>query len=129
MIFAYRLPIQVPEAAEAEEGDGERVFASTELARKVFSRRPLSKEQKTIISILGKAYPNWVPAADVQKATGYSPAQFAGLMGAWGRRLTHTQGWADGVWLFDQEWNYDTKAYDYRLPDTVFEAAKAEKLI
>lgn len=107
----------------------DKVFVSAEVARKVLSRRPLSKEQMAVITTLAKRHPDWVPAAELQAATGYTPAQFAGLMGAFGRRFTHTEGFIPNTWLFDAEWNYDNGAYDYRLPDTVLDAAKAEKLV
>jgi hypothetical protein len=116
-------------ATTADVAPGERVFVSTDVARKVLSRRPLSHEQKTVLTILAKRHPGWVPAAELQAATGYSTAQFAGLMGAFGRRFSHTEGFAEGSLLFDFQWNYEKGAYDYRLPDTVLEAMKAEKLI
>lgn len=118
-----------PAAPTADVAPGERVFVSTDVARKVLNRRPLSHEQKTVLTILAKRHPGWVPAAELQAAIGYTTAQFAGLMGAFGRRFTHTEGFVQGSWLFDAEWNYDKGAYDYRLPDTVLEAMKAEKLI
>lgn len=118
-----------PAAPPVEVDPDDKVFASTEVARKVFSRRPLSAEQKAVITTLGKAHPGWVPASALHSATGYAPAQFAGLMGALGRRFSHTDGFVPGSWLFDAEWNYEKGGYDYRLPDTVFEAAKAENLV
>ena len=123
------VPEATPAAPTVDVDPGERVFVSTEVARKVLNRRPLSHEQKTVLTMLAKRHPGWVPATELQAATGYTTAQFAGLMGAFGRRFTHTDGFVQGSWLFDAEWNYDKGAYDYRLPDTVLEAMKAEKLI
>lgn len=116
-------------APPAELDPEDKIFVSFEVARKVFSRRPLSAEQKAVVTTLAKAYPNWVPASDLHAATGYSPAQFAGLMGAFGRRFTHTDGFVPNSWLFDANWNYEKSGYDYKLPETVYEAAKAEGLI
>ena len=107
----------------------ERLFVTTEFARKVINRRPLSVEQTAIFVALAKASPEWVPAADLQAATEYSPAQFAGAMGALGRRLSHTEGYVDDSWLFDTEWDYDVGAYRYRLPDSVLEALKIERIV
>ncbi len=116
-------------APPAELDPEDKIFVSVEVARKVFSRRPLSAEQKAVVTTLAKAYPAWTPASDLHAATGYSPAQFAGLMGAFGRRFTHTDGYVLNSWLFDAEWNYEKGAYEYKLPETVYEAAKAEGLI
>ena len=121
--------VQTPAAPPAEIDPDDKVFASTEVARRVFNRRPLSPEQKAVLKTLSDAYPEWVPAAKLHAATGYTPAQFAGLMGAFGRRFTHTEGFVSNSWLFDAEWNYERGAYDYKLPETVLEAVKVEHVI
>jgi predicted transcriptional regulator with HTH domain len=114
-----------PISEEDEVADNQRVFVSEEVAHRVLSRRPLSKEQRALLVTLAKAYPDWVLATTLQKAVGYTPAQFAGLMGAFGRRFTHTDGWVEGSWLFDAEWSYDDGCYNYRLPETVRNAVKS----
>lgn len=111
----------------AEEGE-EKEFVSTEVARRVLSRRPLSREQLAVLKMLYAALPDWVPAAKLQAAISYTPAQFAGLMGAFGRRFSHTDGYVENTWLFDAEWDYDVGAYNYRMPETVKAAMDAEKL-
>lgn len=111
----------------AEEGE-EKEFVSTEVARRVLSRRPLSREQLGVLKMLHAAFPQWVPAGKLQAAISYTPAQFAGLMGAFGRRFSHTEGYVANTWLFDAEWDYDVGAYNYRLPETVKAAMDAEKL-
>lgn len=119
-----------PSAAPlAGQDDEEKVFVTVDVARRVIYRRPLSDQQKTVFITLAKAHPNWVPAATLQQATNYTPAQFAGLMGALGRRLSHTEGYVEHSWLFDAEWDYEAGAYNYRLPDNVLDAVKREKLI
>lgn len=116
-------------APPADIDPDDKAFVSVEVARKVLNRRPLSAEQKLVLTTLGKAHPKWVPASQLQAATSYTPAQFAGLMGAFGRRFTHTEGYVPNTWLFDAEWDYAVGAYNYRLPETVLEAMRAEKLI
>ncbi len=111
----------------AEEGE-EKEFVSTEVARRVLNRRPLSREQLGVLKMLHAAFPEWVPAGKLQAAISYTPAQFAGLMGAFGRRFSHTEGYVANTWLFDAEWDYDVGAYNYRLPETVKVAMDAEKL-
>ncbi len=63
--------------------------------------------------------PRWTSAIELQKATGYSPAQLAGLLGAFGRRVTGTPGYRQGSWWFEQEWSYDQGCNRYRFPESV----------
>ena len=50
-------------------------------------------------------------------------------MGAFGRRLTHTPGYVEGSWFFDNNWDYHAGCYAYGLPETVREALRREKLV
>jgi len=115
-------------ATEVRVSEGDKVYVGTDVARRVFRRRPLSQQQRQTLEHLANAHPDWVTAQTLQKATGYSPAQFAGLMGAFGRRLTHTDGYVEGSWLFDCKWSDETRGWLYKLPETVFDAVKAEKI-
>jgi hypothetical protein len=101
---------------------------SVEMARKVLKRIPLSKEQRLILRTLYDAHPKDVPAATLMAKVGYTRPQFTGLMGAFGRRLSHTPGYVAGTWFFEQEWDADTAANRYGLPETVREAMRLEKL-
>lgn len=114
--------------AKPSNGD-ETTYVSEDIARRILTRRPLSKEQKIVLKTLAAAYPKYVSAPALHKATGYTSAQFAGLMGAFGRRVTHTEGFVEYTWFFDTEWDYEAGSYNYRLPETVFNAIKAEKII
>src|SRR4051794_3412537 len=90
-------------AVEAPEGDTEdgamldltpgRQFVSTEVALRCLTRRPLSKEQRAVIAAIYNAHPTGILASALQKEIGYSTSKFAGLMGAFGRRLVNTQGY------------------------------------
>jgi predicted transcriptional regulator with HTH domain len=102
--------------------DGERLFVSPDVARSVLTRLPLSREQRAVVQFLYEQYPKWVWATDLQKKIGYNPSRFAGLMGAFGRRLTHTPGYVSSTWLFDTEWNAEKGCNRYRLPSSVHEA-------
>lgn len=99
--------------------DGERLFVSTEVARHVLTRLPLSKEQRAVVQFLYDRHPKWVWATDLQNEIGYNPSRFAGLMGAFGRRLTHTPGYISSTWFFDTEWNAERGCNRYRLPTSV----------
>jgi hypothetical protein len=50
-------------------------------------------------------------------------------MGAFGRRMSHTDNYEQGAYFFDFRWNHETDAWDYRLPETVREALRLEKLV
>ena len=116
------------EAGSSALGDDETIPVTTEFARKVISRRTLSKEQRMLLVLLAEASPSWSLASSLQNALGYSKAQFAGMMGAFGRRITHTAHFVNDSWFFDQEWLDDKGCYQYRLPETVLAALKAEKI-
>jgi hypothetical protein len=94
-------------------------FVSQEIAFRVIKRRPLSQEQSKMLSILRKAGDEWVSAKALQASLGYSSSQLAGMLGAFGKRLSGTDGYIEGTWFFDQDWDYASSCYQYRLPDSV----------
>lgn len=94
-------------------------FVSTDIARKVLTRRPLSAEQRLVLHTLYDAGEQWTAAPILQSYLNYSKSQFAGLMGAFGRRLSQTSGHKPNTWLFEQEWNYEEGYNLYRLPASV----------
>ena len=94
-------------------------FISEEIAFRVIKRRPLSKEQSAMLSILRKAGDDWVSAKSLHNALSYSPSQLSGMLGAFGKRLGGTDGYVEGTCFFDQEWDYENNCYQYRLPECV----------
>ena len=78
---------------------------------------------------LYEAHPNWLSQATLREASGYEPAQYAGLMGAFGRRLANTEGYDPEAYFFEWKWDDDEEAWVCRLPDTVREALTLENLI
>jgi hypothetical protein len=118
-------------SAETNASDDEVEYVTTELARSVLTRRALSKEQLLVLETLYKAHPKTVLAPELMKTVGYTRAQFSGLMGAFGRRISHTDGYEaqDGASFFDQEWDDNTGCNRYGLPDSVLEAMRLEKLV
>ena len=95
----------------------------------MLTRISLSHEQIVVLKRLYKAGDNWTSAADLQAAIGYSTGQFAGLMGAFGRRFTHTPGFVSGTCFFDQEWDHELACNRYRLPAPVRAALEIEKIV
>lgn len=104
-------------------------WCSAEVAHRMLTRIGLSPEQITVLQRLYRAGDSWTSATDLQTATGYSTGQFAGLMGAFGRRFTHTPGYVEGTWFFDQEWDHGLACNRYRLPPTVREALESAKVV
>ena len=114
-------PIGVDEAQDMK-------FVTVEFARAAMTRISLSEPLKKVLVALRDADPDWVSAAELYKASGYEGQQFAGLMGAFGRRMKHTDGYDEDAYFFDFEWDEDASAWKYRLPDSVIEAMRLEKI-
>lgn len=111
------------------DSEGPRKCVTTEFARRMLTRRPLSDHQKIVLKTLKEAHPEWVSRDELSAATGYTPHQLAGLMGAFGRRAASTEGYVGGACVFDTKWNDETGAWDYRLPETTLEALRLESLV
>ncbi len=84
--------------------------------------------QKKVLAALYKAHPAKIPAPKLQELVSYSPAQFAGLMGAFGRRVARTAGYVKNSHFFDTVWDDEKGCYLYGLPESVMEAIGQEKL-
>jgi hypothetical protein len=112
-----------PGKPEGEEGN----YVSLAQARLVLMRRPLSAEQLTVLKLLKERHPRLVSAAELRKAVSYTKAQLSGMMGAFGRRVSHTDG-VKGKELFRWDSDRETSEYTYGLPDSVIEAMNIEGL-
>jgi hypothetical protein len=129
MTAGMQTPVDSGEPTLDKNSDGETAFVEVDFARRALSRIKLSAPFKATMKALNDAYPEWVPIAKLHEASEYSPAQFAGLMGAFGRRLSHTKGYDEEAHFFDYEWDDATEAWKYRLPESVHEALQLEKLL
>lgn len=105
-----------------------RDFISSSIASRVLTRRPLSREQQALLRMLYNAGERWTSALRLQETIGYSPSQFAGLMGAFGRRVTQTEGYLDYTSFFEQEWDHENGCNRYRLPASVRAAVESTGL-
>ena len=115
----------------SKSADGSKIFVTVEFARRVLIRRPLSVPMKAVIKTLYEAHPEWVSSEDLYDASAYTAPQFAGLMGAFGRRMAYTEGFDPDAHFFDYQEvdDDDAGAWEYRLPDSVREALEAEGLV
>lgn len=89
----------------------------------------MKDEPLAVPKMLYNAHPKLVLATEIHKEIKYSPAQLAGLMGAFGRRLAQTEGYISGDWFCITEWNDDTHCYEYGLPNSVRNALELERLV
>jgi len=105
------------------------LYVSTAVARAALGRRELAEEQLTVLRALYSAHPGMVLATTLAQQVGYTRSQFAGLMGAFGRRVSHTEGYDGDAWFFEQQWNRGAGCYEYGLPETVREAMRLEQLV
>ena len=119
----------VQATTSSETTEPESRFVTTRFARRVLKRLPLSKPMKNVLRELCKAHPDWLSQAALRDTAGYEPSQYAGMMGAFGRRIANTEGYDSETRFFEWEWDDEEKTWYYRLPDTVREALTLEELI
>ena len=124
------LPLMTAEpiALTAEPAEN-RTFVTVEFARRMLTRLDLSEAQHRVLQALYAAYPTYVVIQTLQAATGYTPRQFSGLMGAFGNRMAQTEGYQQGSLFFDYRWNGEAQQWEYRLPESVHEAVSLENLV
>lgn len=121
-----RPPLPLGTTKGSSESYEEKEFVTIEFAREVMTRIKLSDPLKNLLIALNAAHPKWVSAADLYKASGYEGQRFAGLMGAFGRRMKHTSGFNEEAYFFDFDWDDEASAWKYRLPEAVLEAMRLE---
>jgi len=95
-----------------------------EEGRQILSRLELSPDIKKVLGNLYHAT-DPVSSEDLKKAAGLNADQFRGVMGGFGRRVTHSVG--KNVSFFEKEWRQDQ--YFWSLPDSVKRAMEELKLI
>ena len=113
----------------SESAKADSSFVTTRFARRVLTRLGLSPPMRKLLTSLYEAHPDWLSLRTLHGITGYKPSQFAGLMGAFGRRMVNTEGYDSGLTFFQSKWNADEDTWDYRLPKTVCDALALEQLV
>lgn len=109
-------------------GEVDWEFVSTDVAFRSLTRIKLGKETKGVLKRIYDGGEMWTTATDLQKEIGYSASQFAGLMGAFGRRLVNTPGYVLHSSFFEQEWDQERSCYVYRLPPSVRAAVEKARI-
>lgn len=107
---------------------GNSPFVSEEVAYDILTRRPLAGSYVTVLKKLNDAGEEWTSALQLQNALDFSTREFAGLLGAFGRRISHTPG-AGSRAFFDQYWDHEHGYNLYRLPPAVRAALKRADLV
>ena len=122
-------PLQGASQASLPSQSEDWRYASADVAFRCLTRIKLSEQQKATIRLVYEGGDNWVHASDIQRTIGYGTSQFAGMMGAFGKRFVNTRGYVLDSAFFDQEWDEDTSCYRYRLPPTVRSAVERAKIL
>lgn len=106
------------EAGADAEGDELLQPLPLTVAKRVLSRLPtISKNMKKALVALHGAGDDGLLGSELCELLDFDQSQFRGMMGAFGRRVTHTEGWYDGAGFFDYDWEAET-GYRYKLFDT-----------
>ena len=127
---AVELTDEIVESSTSSESPEEASrFVTTRFARRALKRLKLSKPMKKVMRALYEAETEWLPLATLQEVASYTPAQFAGLMGAFGRRMANTEGYDSEADFFEYEWDEGKETWCYRLPETVRKALALEQLV
>ena len=119
----------VQATTSSETTEPESRFVTTRHARRVLKRLPLSTQMKNVLRALYNAHPDWLSQSTLQDIAGYEPSQYAGMMGAFGRRRANTEGYDSETEFFEWKWDDEEETWYCRLPDTVREALTLEELI
>jgi len=116
-----------PAPVVSEGGDWE--FVSTDVAFRALTRLKLGKQVRAVLRRVYLAGDKWTSAARLQKEIDYTPVQFAGLMGAFGRRVANTPGYVLNSSFWEYEWDGQQSCYLYRLPAPVRAALERARVV
>jgi hypothetical protein len=103
-------------------------YVSVTIARQVLTRIPLPDVVLKTVRTLYRRHPELVSARELGADISYSSSQFGGLLGAFGRRVSHTPGYEAGASFFIQEWDASEGCWRYGLPESVREALRLVRL-
>jgi hypothetical protein len=104
-------------------------FVSSDVGFRALTRIKLGKESKAVLNQLHSAGDKWTSAKELQQLVNYSPSQFAGLMGAFGRRVSNTLGYVRDSSFFQYDWDSNQSCYLYRLPPSSRAAIEKARIL
>lgn len=108
---------------EVTEEFDDRELITYDVAKSVLDRRPLNESHRIMLKALAEVHPQTLPTNDLMERLDLTSAQFRGFMGAFGKRISHTEG-GENKWFFDQHWDHDLECVQYRLTEGALQAAK-----
>jgi len=97
-------------------------FVTKQFAIDAVTRIKLSTPLKVVMKHLLDANGSLVSTTFLCDLCGYKERQFAGMMGAFGRRMSNTTGYDEKAHFFNYEWNEANQEWDYSLPPSVISA-------
>ena len=106
----------IGEALNSLQSEVDWEFVSSDVGFRALTRLKLGNQIKLVLNALYEAYEVWTSAKTLQELIEYSPSQFAGAMGAFGRRVANTPGYVRDSSFFEYEWDDRQSCYLYRLP-------------
>jgi hypothetical protein len=104
-------------------------FVSVDVAFRALTRIRLGKQVRAVLRRVYRGGEQWTSAAALQEEVGYTPAQFAGLMGAFARRVANTPGYVANSSFWEWDWNAEQSCYLYRLPPSVRAAVEKARVV
>lgn len=119
----------IGEALDAFQSEIDWEYVSTDVGFRALTRVKLGNQIRTILQMLHKAGELWTSAKALQELIEYSPSQFAGAMGAFGRRIANTPGYVRDSSFFEYEWNDRQSCYLYRLPPSSRLAVEKARIV
>lgn len=117
-----------PEQAASSITDGEEAV-SLIFARRVLKRREISEPMKAVLTTLYNAGDKMIGTSELCEVSNYTRPQFSGLMGAFGRRISHTEGYDSETYFFKAVWDEEKDELTYSLPDSVRDALVKENIV
>lgn len=119
----------IGEALDSLQSEVDWEYVSSDVGFRALTRVKLGNQIKTVLKALHVAGELWTSAKALQKLIDYSPSQFAGAMGAFGRRVANTPGYVRDSSFFEYEWNDRQSCYLYRLPPSSRLAVEKARLV
>jgi hypothetical protein len=109
-----------------EKAKSDKRWVTTEEARVILTRRPLSVPIVKMLQSLYSAAGKQVTSDELKKVTGLDAHEFRGMLGAFGRRVGHTA--PANAQFFDQKWNHEAAQYVWSLPENVRQVVRELKI-
>lgn len=119
----------ISESATEKSTEVDWEFVSSDVGFRALTRIKLGKETKAVLTCLYAAGEKWTSAKELQRLIDYTPPQFAGLMGAFGRRVANTMGYVRDSSFFQYEWDGNQSCYLYRLPPSSRAAVEKARVL